>query len=125
MPGTTHPPSGDYPQPARFHDLDLLAEADRLTQALPGHQQRSRNLARESGVSVVLMAMEAGDTLAEHSAPGVVTFQLLRGHVTLVVDGQDVDLREDRLVLLQPGVKHDARAEEQSVVLLTVTGGDD
>jgi hypothetical protein len=28
------------------------------------------------------------------------------------------------LVLFQPNIRHDLRAEEQSVVLLTITGGD-
>lgn len=125
MPETTHPPSGEYPKPASVYSLDLEAEADELVGKLPGHRRQTKSLARSFGVSVILMAMEAGDAIEEHSAAGVVTVQLVRGHARLSADGQAIDLRPGQLVMFQPGLRHDLRAEEQSVVVLTVTGGDD
>jgi quercetin dioxygenase-like cupin family protein len=122
MPETQHHPSGPHPEPASVHYLDLEAEADRLIATLAGHRRRSVNLARESGVSLILMALEAGDAIAEHSAEGVVVVQLLRGHAVVQSGGESFDLRDGQVVLFQPGVRHDIRAEEQSVVLLTVNG---
>lgn len=124
MPETTHTPAGEYPQPAATHYLDLDVEADRLVRELPGRRRQTKNLARESGVSVLLMAMEAGDALQEHSADGVVTVQGLRGYAVLSVSEESFELRPGRVMVFQPGVRHDIRAEEQSVVLLTITGGD-
>jgi quercetin dioxygenase-like cupin family protein len=69
------------------------------------------------------MAMEAGDAIAEHSAKGAVTVHLLRGHAVLTAGDESFELRPGRLVLLQPEVRHDIRAEVQSVVMLTVSGG--
>lgn len=123
MPETTHVPEGNYPKPAPVHQVDLDGVADRLIATLPGHGRRSENLAREAGVSLIMMAMEGGDLLREHSTDGVIMVQVLRGHTTLTVGKETFGLRSGELVMLQPGVRHDLRAEEQSVVLLTIGGG--
>lgn len=123
MPKTTRTPTGDYPRPAAVHQLDLEAAADRLAQSLPGHSRQAESLAREAGVSVIMMAMEAGNKLKEHAAEGVVTLQLLRGRVSLSSSGETFQLRPGHMLLFQPGVQHDVHAEEQSVFLLTVTEG--
>jgi hypothetical protein len=62
MPRTTHKPAGKYPEHAELHHLDLEAAADELLGRLPGSRRQSESLAREAGVSLVMMAMEAGDT---------------------------------------------------------------
>lgn len=123
MPETTPTPQGNYPKPAATHPIDLDAAADRLIAALPGHGRRSENLAREAGISLIMMAMEGGDLMREHSAKGVVTVQVLRGHAALTAGDETHDMRAGELVMLQPEVPHDLRAEEQSVVLLTIGGG--
>lgn len=123
MPKTTHIPTGKYPEPSPTHALDLEGIADRLTAELPGSRRKTESLARESGVSLIMMAMEGGDEIKEHGAEGVVTVQVLRGHAILSTDGQPFDLRPGQLMLFQPAVRHNVRAEEQSVLLLTVTGG--
>ena len=125
MPETTHIPTGDYPKPMAAHQVDLEAEADRLLEALPGHRRQTRSLAREAGVSVIMIAMEAGDAMQEHSAAGVVTVQAMRGQVSLRTGGETIELRRGQLAVFQPNVRHDLEAQEQSVVVLTVTGGND
>ncbi|MBE0608060.1 MAG: AraC family ligand binding domain-containing protein [Dehalococcoidia bacterium] len=125
MPDTTHIPAGDYPNKAPVHHLDLALEAQRLLEKLPGHRRQTRNLAREAGVSVLMMAMETGDILRDHATDGVVTVQLLSGRATLASDNEHVDLRKGHLAVLQPGVRHDVTAGEQSVLLLTITGGNE
>ena len=123
MPEVTKMPTGEYPKSAKSHHLNLEAAAAELKAKLPGSRRQTKSLARESGVSVIMMAMEAGDAIEEHSAPGVVTVQLVDGHAILVADGETFDLRPGEMLLFQPGVVHNVRAEEQSVVVLTVTGG--
>ena len=125
MPTTTHTPKGDYPEPAPAHLIDIESEADKFSQALTAGGRQTRNIAREAGVSLVLMAIEAGDAVREHSTPGATTVTAIRGHVVVTSGGHSMDLRPGQLVLFQPGVRHDLRAEEQSVVLLTISGGDD
>lgn len=82
-----HIPKGDYPATAAVHLLDLESAADRLAASCPDRRQ-TETLAREAGTSVVMMAMEAGDAIKEHSAKSPVSVQLLRGHVALNAGGQ-------------------------------------
>jgi quercetin dioxygenase-like cupin family protein len=123
MPQTTHQPAGEYPHPSPAHHLDLDEVATQLLSRLPGQGRQTRNIARESGVSLLVMALEQGNSLPEHSADGVVLVQVLRGHTYLEAAGQSLDLRPGQVLMFQPGVRHDIRAVEQSVVLLTITGG--
>lgn len=125
MPDVTNQPRGEYPHPEAMHHIDLEEQADILLRELPGHGRRTQSIARESGVSLVMMAMEGGDAIQEHAARGATTVQVVRGHTTLSSAGRSVALRPGELVFFQPGVRHDIRAEEQSVVLLTVTGGNE
>lgn len=119
----THTPSGNYPAHARAQVIDLETAADRLVAKLPGTRRQTENLAREAGSSVLMMAMEAGDQVQEHSAPGVVSIHVVRGHATVTAEGEAFSLRPGQLALLQPGVRHDVRAESQSVLVLVVSGG--
>ncbi len=43
--------------------------------------------------------------------------------MTFTGGGKVLDLRAGQLGFMQPEVRHDIRAEEQSVVLLTIAGG--
>lgn len=122
MPESTKVPAGHHPAVAAVHHLDLQSEADRLLGELPGHHRRTNTLVREAGVSIVMMALESGDTLQEHSAPGVVIVQALRGRVTLTADGQPIELTPGHIAVFQPGVRHDLKAQVESVVLVTVCG---
>lgn len=126
MPDTTHTPTGEYPEPAPVHQLDLQAEAEKLIGQMTGAGRRqAKSLLRESGVSVILMAIEAGEALKEHRAEGVVTVHLLQGRARVTAEGKTRDVAAGQLVGFQPGVRHDLQAEERSVVLLTITGGDE
>jgi len=116
-----HIPSGDYPAHETAHVIDLEAAADRLIARLPGHRRQAETLAREGGASLVLMALEAGDVIQDHSAGGAVGVQLLRGFAVVTADSRSFELRPGQLVFMQPNVRHGVEAREQSVVLLTLS----
>lgn len=105
-----------------MQSLDLELAADRLLAELPGHGRRTENIARTDGVSVLMIAMEAGDALEEHSAPGAVTVHILRGHASLSAGAEQYELRPGQLLVIPPAVRHNLRALEQSVALLTISG---
>jgi quercetin dioxygenase-like cupin family protein len=66
-----------------------------------------------------LIAMTGGTELAEHNSPGQATLQVLRGRVRVnTADDSWQGGLGDLLVI--PLERHNLRAEEDSVVLLTV-----
>ena len=100
--------------------VDLGARAAELRELLPGHGRRSETVYKDGGLTVVLMAMEPGNMMAEHAAGGTVTVHLLEGSVEVHADGAQARLAGGQLLALAPGVRHDVHALAESVVLLTV-----
>jgi len=66
-----------------------------------------------------LIALVAGEKLADHPNPGEATVQVLRGRVRLATTAGFVDGSEGDLVVV-PQERHSLEALETSAVLLTV-----
>lgn len=111
---TTHTVSGDELVYA------LKKEADELAAAVQPGERRGKSLAKQAGLSVVLVAMGQGNQLGSHATAGATTVQLLSGEVTFHAGEDTKTLREGELVSLAPGVQHDAEAHQVSVLLVTV-----
>ena len=115
------------PRPAdRFagseHALDVR-EALRALRAEVGpsaNGHRQITLVHRGPVRLVLFAFAAGGRMPEHSAPGWVTIQVLRG--TLRVQTPDAlhQLAEGQILALAPDVPHDVAAREEADMLLGV-----
>lgn len=113
----------------RTHDLaaehlliDLGEAVTELHGLAPGVQERRGiTLVKQGGLNVVLTHVHAGGTLAEHSAPGAATVQVLDGHVRVRVGDETLDVPAGRLVAFDAKVRHDVEAIEDSTLLLTLT----
>ena len=103
--------------------LDLDAEFEKLAtendKTVAGHRQITLFKGYKSTVAV--FAFESGGGMREHSAPGVVTVQVLRGLIEINVAGETHQLRSNNVLVIPPGARHDVKALEQSQMLLTVS----
>jgi quercetin dioxygenase-like cupin family protein len=104
--------------------------AARLSQELhageAGHRQET--LYKQGPTSVSLFLFGHRTRLAPHRAKGVVTIQVIKGHLQVTAEGHPNDLRTGHLLVLAPGVEHDVVAQEESQMLLTISlnaGGTD
>lgn len=95
-------------------------EAQALGRGLDENTRRGVTLAKQGGLSVVLVQMKAGNRLDEHSAPGPTTVLNLAGRVRLRVGTEEVLLLPHDIVVFGPGARHDAVAEQDSTLLITV-----
>ncbi len=86
--------------------------------ARDGHRQIA--LLQRGPVTQVLFAFAAGGHLDRHSAPGLVTIHCIEGTLRVAADGVDHELRAKDLIVLDPDVPHDVRAQEPAAMLLTV-----
>ena len=104
--------------------FDLHAEAAAL-EAEPTpkqHGHRQKTLFKSSGRTVALFVLDAGAGLAEHSAAGIVTVQVIEGGLDIKAGGAEYHLHPGMVLVMAPGVRHDVRAEgERAVFLLQVS----
>lgn len=101
--------------------LDLRETAAQLH--AEGAQSAKRNsitLRNAPGLRVVLLAMQAGDRLHDHHAPGPIILQTINGRVRFVTGEQSVELAPQMMVALDGGVTHAVEALEASLCLLTI-----
>ncbi|MBK5306598.1 MAG: cupin domain-containing protein [Frankiaceae bacterium] len=66
-----------------------------------------------------VIALRSGEELGEHSSPGEATVLVLRGAVELC-SGPDVESGTEGDLMVVPPCAHSLRANQDSVVLLTV-----
>jgi quercetin dioxygenase-like cupin family protein len=98
------------------------AVEEHLAKALQSPQGRSSHTlvgGHDRVLRQAVVALKAGERLAEHEAPGEATLLVLRGEVSLgTASGkQTVAVHELAEIPLE---RHDLEAHEDSVVLLTV-----
>ena len=120
-------PDRRRPRPAdRFagteHALDVR-EALRALRAEAGpsaNGHRQITLLHQGPVRLVLFAFAAGGRMSEHSAPGWVTIQVLRGALRVQTSDALHELTEGQILALAPDVPHDVAASEEADMLLGV-----
>ena len=104
-----------------FMEFDLEAEVHRLkaeTTWSTGHN--ARTLAKYDDLRVVLMALQQGARVAEHQTEGRVSVHVISGHVHVRASGRTFNLRTGGLLALDPAIRHDVAAIEESAILLTI-----
>ncbi|MCL4242909.1 MAG: cupin domain-containing protein [Dehalococcoidia bacterium] len=97
-----------------------LDQEARELQAQASANRRGVTLFKDHGLSLVLLAMPAGNEVADHTAPGPLTVQVLSGRVEIRLEKEAIDGYAGTLAVLGPNVAHSLHAKEASVVLLTL-----
>lgn len=77
-------------------------------------------LAKTDEMELIRMTLPKGKVMPEHHVPGEITLLCLRGEVTLDAHGSSQSLRSGQVVYLNGGQAHALRAEQDSLVLLTI-----
>lgn len=77
-------------------------------------------LAKTDEMEIIRMTLPKGRLMPEHHVPGEITLVCLRGEVTLEAHGRSQSLRSGQAVYLNGGQAHALRAEQDSLVLLTI-----
>ncbi|MFU8849802.1 cupin domain-containing protein [Micromonospora sp. SL1-18] len=101
--------------------LSALAEEQLGLARTAGSGRSARTVHGGAGTSLrqTLVALVAGQELAEHASPGDATLQVLRGRVRLVAQDRSWPGEAGDLLVI-PDARHALHADEDSVVLLTV-----
>lgn len=101
--------------------LPSLAE-EKLAEARAAHSGRSAHTlhgGHEHDLRQTVVALAAGQELAEHDSPGEATLQVLRGHVRLTAGDAAWEGRVGDYLTIPPQ-RHALASIEDSVIMLTV-----
>ncbi|OHV05660.1 cupin domain-containing protein [Mycobacterium talmoniae] len=102
--------------------LTTLA-SDKLAEARQAHSGRAAHTihgGHEHDLRQTLVALRAGQGLAEHDSPGEATLQVLQGHVRLTAGDDAWEGKAGDYVTIPPQ-RHSLDSIEDSVVVLTVS----
>jgi len=98
-----------------MNHTDLQAfQAD--TAALP----RSTILFHEPGLRGLLLHLKPGEQIPDHSTPGSITVQCLKGEVIFSSGEEQTTLTPGRLISLAPAAPHRLAAWQDSLLLVTL-----
>lgn len=97
---------------------DLLSEI-----VPPADGTLSRVLYRDERIRLVGFGFDAGQELTEHSSSFPAIVQLVSGRVSVSVEGQEHLMGPSSWLHMEPNAKHSLRADEPSVLLLTLIKG--
>ncbi len=82
--------------------------------------RRAETLIKSDGLRVVLVTLCAGIALHEHTAPGPITIQAVRGRFTVTAGGAQHDLAAGAVIAIEAGARHAVHAVEDGAFLLTI-----
>ena len=100
--------------------FDLTAEIERFRPGEGASGRRAETLVKTDRLRLVLVTMRAGSALEEHTSPGPITIQPLRGRFAVTVRGREHELNQNGLIALDAGVPHAVRALDGGAFLLTI-----
>jgi len=102
-------------------EFDLDSEVHRLkaeTTWSTGHN--ARTLVKYDDLRVVLIALQPDARLPEHQTDGRVSVHVISGHVQVRASGRTFNLHKGGLLALEPAIRHDVIAIDESAILLTI-----
>lgn len=114
------PPSERFAGDTHVFSLPAVLKELRAEAHPARHGHRQITLLHRPKVTQVLFSFEAGGSLDQHSAPGLVTIHVLEGRLSIEAGGTDRELAAGEVIVLDPDVPHDVRAAEEAAMLLTV-----
>jgi quercetin dioxygenase-like cupin family protein len=118
-------PGSDRSLSGPVQGFDLDKELARLRREKEWQEGRRNaiTLRKGGGLSVVLLAMKAGDRLEEHAAPGPIALVVREGRILFTAGEETVEAGPDRVLTCDAGVRHSVEALSDAVCLLTVASG--
>jgi quercetin dioxygenase-like cupin family protein len=106
--------------PTIYGPHSLAEEIERFQPGDAVSGRRAETLVKTDDLRVVLVTLLRGASLAEHTAPGTITIQALRGELTVDVAGAPHDLAAGSLLSIAAGIPHAVHARDDGAFLLTI-----
>ncbi len=120
---TPQRPEGDRVLDAPLVHLDLQSFKKQI-KAEEGWRNNDRNsitIFKSDEMRIVMIGLHKDAEMKKHTAPGVISVQVLEGQITFRTDQQSEVLNEGQMVTLHAKIPHYVIANQESIFLLTLT----
>lgn len=119
---TPQRPEGDRVLDASLVNLNLNASIAQLQNEVAWKEgdRNSITLFKSDEVRVVLMGLHKGVTVPTHTAPGMITVQVLQGHIHFFSGGTCTSIEQGQAIVLHQKLPHSLEALQDTFLLLTM-----
>ena len=122
---TPQRPEGDRLLDAPLVTMDLNSFIEQVRNE-PSWQDSDRNsitIYKSDSMRIVLIGLHENAALKTHTANGVISVQVLEGHIKFTTEQQVEELQKGQMLALQKQVPHSVLAVKESFFLLTMAMG--
>lgn len=122
---TPQRPEGDRPLDAPMVQMDLPALIDQIKNeaAWEKSDRNAITIFKSDKLRIVLVALKEGAEMKTHTAPGMISVQVLDGLIKFSIENEVAERSKGQMLALHTGIPHSVLATEESVFLLTLALG--
>jgi quercetin dioxygenase-like cupin family protein len=119
---TPQRPQGNRPLDAPLVEMDLNSFRRQIKEE-EAWQKSDRNaitIFKTDSMRLVLIGLQQGAEMKTHTAPGIISVQVLEGKLRFTTEPQTAELGEGQMLALHAGIPHSVLALEEAIFLLTL-----
>jgi len=75
---------------------------------------------KTDALRIVLVALHKGTEMKQHSTKGIISVQVLEGHISFRTGMQTAELKTGQMIALHAQIPHSVYANEETLFLLTI-----
>lgn len=115
-------PEGDRILDSELLEIDLskFSKQIKQEQAWINGDRNAITLFKSDGLRIVMIALHEGAEMKTHTAPGIISVQLLEGNILFRTAKQSSELIEGQMLTLHAGIAHSVLAKKESTFLLSL-----
>jgi quercetin dioxygenase-like cupin family protein len=102
-------------------DLPRLMSQIKEEQAYKNGDRTAITIFKSAEMRIVLVALHKGTEMKTHTAPGVISVQVLEGEITFSTEEKSAERSVGQMLALHAGIPHSVKAKEDSIFLLTLS----
>ncbi|HKZ67428.1 MAG TPA: hypothetical protein VJ111_13770 [Chitinophagaceae bacterium] len=120
---TRNRPQGERPidSPLLLINLPELTKQIKSEDAWQKNDRNAITVFKTPGVNTVLVALHANAGMETHTAPGILSLQVLDGTISFSTADEFVQIKKGQLLTLHAEIPYTVLATEESVLLLTIS----
>ncbi len=120
---TPQRPEGDRSIDASLVSIDLPLYMEQIKQepSWKTSKQNAITVFKTNRLRIVLIALHEGTEITRHTAEGIISIQVLEGHIKFTTDQQSLELTNGQMLALHERIPHSVLAIKEAMFLLTLT----